>query len=102
MRIIGLVEADFNIALKILFTRRLMSQAEILGMTPGQHGGRKNKSTYSCAMRKVMIFEWARFKKVPIGSCYCDLSSCFDRMMTAISAEKKVWQLMYENAGEKH
>ena len=43
MRIIGLVKADFNIALKILFTRRLMPQAERLGMTPDQHGGRKIK-----------------------------------------------------------
>ena len=57
MRTIGLVEADFNIALKILFTRRLMPQAKRLGITPNQHGGRKNKSTYSCAMRKIMLFE---------------------------------------------
>ena len=92
MRIIGLVEADFNIALKILFTRRLMPQAERLGITPDQHGCSKNKSTYSCAMRKIILFEWARFRKEPVGSYYCDLSSCFDRMMTiitAITARKK-------------
>ena len=56
MRIIGLVKMDFNIALKILFTRRLMPQAKRLGITPNQHGGRKNKSIYSCAMRKIMLF----------------------------------------------
>ena len=63
MRIIGLVKADFNIALKILFTRRLMPQAKRLGITPNQHGGRKNKSTYSCAMRKVTTLELARYVK---------------------------------------
>ena len=36
MRIIGLVEADLNQALKIKFTRQLMWNAEKTGMTPNQ------------------------------------------------------------------
>jgi len=34
--IIGLVEADFNIAMKIMFAKKLMWQAENLGIAPDQ------------------------------------------------------------------
>ena len=45
MRIIGLLEADFNTALKIIFARRMMCNGEISGMTNSQWGGRANRST---------------------------------------------------------
>ena len=39
MRIIGLVRADFNQALKIPFTQQLMWKAEASGITPNQWVG---------------------------------------------------------------
>ena len=42
MRIIGLVEADFNCALKILYSERLMKNAEDAGISADQWGDRKN------------------------------------------------------------
>ena len=44
MRIIGLVEADFNTALKIIFARKLMWNAELSGLSPDQWGGRPKKT----------------------------------------------------------
>jgi len=44
MRIIGLVKADFNTALKIVFVQKLMWQAENSDITPDQWGGRPDRS----------------------------------------------------------
>ena len=43
MRNIGLVEADFNCALKILYSERLMKNAEDASISVDQWGGRKNR-----------------------------------------------------------
>ena len=67
MRIIGIVEADFNQALKILFTGQFMWKAEASGITPNQWGGRANQSASDCASRKVLTFEYKRLMRQPIG-----------------------------------
>ena len=43
MRIIGLVEADFNTALEIMFAQKLMWQAEASSITPDQWGGHADR-----------------------------------------------------------
>ena len=86
MRVIGLVEADFNTALKILFTRDLMWNAEQAGISPDQWGGRANRSAPDCATRKMYMWESARLAKRTVGSFFGDLASCFDRMKTCISS----------------
>ncbi|KAL7549685.1 hypothetical protein ACHAWF_012948 [Thalassiosira exigua] len=85
MRIIGLVEADFNTALKILFTQRLMANSELAGLSSNQWGGRANRSAPDCATRKLISWENARYMKTTAASFFGDLASCFDRMPTSIS-----------------
>lgn len=85
MRIIGLVEADFNTALKILFAKQLMTNAEKAGISSDQWGGRANRSAPDCATRKLLTWEDARISKKNVGSFFGDLASCFDRMKTSIS-----------------
>eukprot|EP00956_Cyclotella_meneghiniana_P043637 scaffold280626_cov142-Cyclotella_meneghiniana.AAC.1 len=41
-RIIGLLHADFNTALKFLFAKQMMQNAENLGLSDEQWGSRKN------------------------------------------------------------
>ncbi len=86
MRIIGLLEADFNTALKILFAQELTWAVEETGLSPDQWGGRVNKSAPDCATRKVIIWEYARFIKKTAGSFFRDLASCFDDMLRRLSA----------------
>lgn len=86
MRIIGLVEADFNTALKIYFAQGLMRNAEASGLTPDQWGGRPNRSAPDCATRKLLTWEYKRYMKQTMGSFFGDLASCFDRMKTCLSS----------------
>ncbi|KAL7517819.1 LOW QUALITY PROTEIN: hypothetical protein ACHAWF_000155, partial [Thalassiosira exigua] len=54
MRIIGLVEVDFNTALEILFTQRLMANSELAGLSSNQWGGRANRSVPDCTTSHYM------------------------------------------------
>ncbi|KAL7524119.1 hypothetical protein ACHAWF_004027 [Thalassiosira exigua] len=73
MRIIGLLEADFNMALKILFAGRLMCNAEIAGISS------------TCATRKLVAWECTRYMKTTLVSFFCDLAGNFDCMLVPIS-----------------
>ena len=47
LRIIQLIEADFNAAMKILLRKRLMRHADNAGANSNQtHGGRQGRSIY--------------------------------------------------------
>ncbi|KAL7551260.1 hypothetical protein ACHAWF_014446 [Thalassiosira exigua] len=103
MRIIGLLEADFNTALKIIFARRMMCNAEISGMTNSQWGGRANRSTHQCALRKLITWEWARYAKHTVASFFWDLASNFDRVVQpvcAVHAQKRCPQVHLPFHGE--
>ena len=100
MRIIGIVEADFNQALKIKFTRQLMRNAEKTGMTPNQWGGRANRSAPDCASRKLLTLEYVRYMKRPLGIFFSDLSNCFDRMLPRLSSLVSMKKGMTSNVCE--
>ena len=86
MRIIGLVEADFNCALKILYSGRLMANAETAGISPDQWGGRKNRDAITCVTCGLLVFESARIMKQTIAACSADAASCFGRVRSAYAS----------------
>jgi len=85
LRIIGILEADFNIALKILFSRNLMAMAEKTGLDDDQWGCRKNRTSIDAAMRKLLTFEYGRYMYATVGTNPIDLTACFDRMRPEIT-----------------
>jgi hypothetical protein len=85
LRIIGLLEADFNTALKFFFSREMMENTERYGMTDEQWGGRRNRSSVDAAMLKLLTFECARIKKATIADTMYDLVACFNRMKARMS-----------------
>ncbi|KAL7504284.1 hypothetical protein ACHAXN_004116, partial [Cyclotella atomus] len=95
LRIIGLIEADLNTALKFYFASRMMWNAEQDGMTDEQWGGRKNRSSVDAAMLKLLVFECARIKKSTVGITMYDLVACFDQdLNTALKfyfASRMMW-----------
>ena len=85
MRIIGLVEAELNCALKIFYSQRLMSNTEKAGLSSNQWGGRANRNATTCATRKLLICEHSRTTKRSIGMGEADQRDCFDRQTRAMS-----------------
>ena len=85
LRIIGLLEADFNTALKY-FARELSRKMEESGeLSDEQWGSRHDRTSIDAAIVKLLTFETARAKKSTIGMIYYDCASCFDRMPLALS-----------------
>ena len=60
LHIIGLLEADFNTALKFFFAKKMMANAEKIGLSDEQWGSRKNCSSIDAAILKLLMFESAR------------------------------------------
>lgn len=85
LRIIALLEADFNTALKILFSQRLITNAEKAGLNNEQWGSRKNRMSLDPAMRNMITFEYGRYKRATIAMFAADLTACFDRMFPSLS-----------------
>ena len=85
LRIIGLLEADFNTALKYFFAKRMMTNAEQISISDEQWGSRKNRSSIDAAMLKLLMFETARVKRATLAGTYYDLCANYDRIFKSIS-----------------
>ena len=85
LRIIGLLEADFNTALKIYFAKHMITNSEGSDLTEEQWGGRPGRTAHDPALRKLLTFEYARAVYVTIALFANDATACFDRMVPAIS-----------------
>ena len=86
LRIIGILEADFNTALKILFARQLMRAAEGQDLLHDeQWGSRPNRTAHDAAMTKMLTFEFGRYMKATIALFANDQTACFDRMWPELS-----------------
>ena len=85
LRIIGILEVDFNTALKILSAKELMSHAETTGFHDKQWGPRQARSSTDPALRKMMAFEYGRYMKATIAVFLSDQRACFDRMWPALT-----------------
>ena len=85
LRIIGLLEADFNTALKYFFAKRMMPNAKTIGLSDKQWGSRKHRSSIDAAMLKLLMFETARVKKTTLAGTYYDLCANYDRIFKSIS-----------------
>ena len=98
LRIIGLLEADFNTALKILFSKKLIANAEKAGLNDEQWGSRRNRMALDPAMRNMMTFEYGRYMRITIAMFAADLTACFDRMFPGLSNITAAKYGMEENA----
>ena len=96
VRIIVLVEGQWNTALKHYYPRLLMSEAEATGIHGDQWGGRYGRTAPDLQLRKMMFWEYGRFARLTLGGNYGDLMSCYDRIMSFfsnIAAQKKgMWK----------
>ena len=82
LRIIQLVEADFNIYQKIKIGRAFMNHLEDNSLLPNElYGGRKHRSTSEPIQIQRTIFDITRQQKTPLISITVDAEACYDRMV---------------------
>ncbi|KAL7544844.1 hypothetical protein ACHAWF_009231 [Thalassiosira exigua] len=86
LRIIGLVEADFNTALMLFFACHLIGNAELTPLTEEQWGGRPGRTAVEPALCKMLAFEYGRVMYVTIALFANDATACFDRMVPDITS----------------
>ncbi|KAL7550658.1 hypothetical protein ACHAWF_013872 [Thalassiosira exigua] len=67
LRIIGLVEADFNTALKLFFAKHLISNTETTKLTEEQWGGRAGRTAVKLTLLKMLAFEYGRIMYVTVA-----------------------------------
>ena len=81
LRIIQLFEADFNVALNLIFGRRQMYYRDIHGLNiEATYGGRKHKSCHQALTRIQYTAEISRLTRQPMGLVDIDAAGCFDRI----------------------
>ena len=86
LRIIGLMEGDLIARLKWYYNKHLMPNAETIGLSPNQWGGRSGRSAIECAYRKIITWEYFRYAKEVAASFPGDLQSNFDRMLAPLNS----------------
>ena len=86
LRIIVLLEADFNLALRTIWMRRLFTQAEKANFVDEQWGNRKNKNVLDCLTMKLLTCESARIMKTNMALMAMDAAACYDRILTYLSS----------------
>lgn len=66
LRIIQLIEADYNYSLKLIWGKHLASEAENLSFIPEEQTGvRPQRSALHPALMKVLCFDFARITNTP-------------------------------------
>jgi hypothetical protein len=86
LRTIHLFEADFNWCQGLIIGRRMIKEAEIKDrLHDNQWGTRPGRHALGAVSLKVMSYEIARLTRTPLGSFDMDATSCFDRIVIALS-----------------
>ena len=83
-RTINIVEADLNMAIRILIARRLMKKAEQQDLPDEQWGGRKGRSSMDLGLNKLLSIDYARVTRRPLGVVELDATACFDRIVRPV------------------
>ena len=62
MRIIGLLEADFNTELNLIFAKKMIRNTEQCGICGEQWGGQPNKTEKNKAFKKLLTLDYSRLE----------------------------------------
>ena len=82
LRIIQLMEGDFNGGLRYIFGRKLMHYADATNISSeSTYGGRKGKNCHDALARIQLAKEQLRIMRTPSIGIDVDASACFDRQL---------------------
>ena len=87
MRIIQLVEADFNIYQKIKISRELMRKIVKEETFPDEmYGGRKNRTSHDAISAQTLMFDLARQQERTMVCLNLDAEKCYDRIFPSYAS----------------
>jgi enamine deaminase RidA (YjgF/YER057c/UK114 family) len=85
LRVIHILKADYNLALKEIFGRRLMKNCELHGtLGDRQDGFRKGRSTMRTLLQNELINDYNKRLRINNFVGLTDISGCFDRILPSI------------------
>jgi hypothetical protein len=89
LRVINLFEADFNLILGILWSRRLMVNArKHKALSKCQWGGHKGSTSLDPVLLKVMSMETSAYTCTSLTVNDKDAEACFDRVVMSVSNQR--------------
>ena len=81
LRIVQLFEADFNAALKILYSRRMMENSEKYRLNPDQvYASRKGNTVHDCLVNLQLTYEISHSTRSVMAILFNDMAGCYDRL----------------------
>jgi hypothetical protein len=87
LRVIHILEADYNLALKAIFGRRLLRNCEAFGTLGDlQDGFRKGRSTTRTLLHNEILNDYNKRLRIDNFIGMTDISGCFDRILPSIVA----------------
>ena len=87
LRIIQLIEADYNAMLKIKINRIFMNKCENNNeWNDGVFGGRKNRSTWDALLTQILICDVCRQTNTDFTIASIDATKCYDKMFANVGS----------------
>jgi hypothetical protein len=87
LRVIHLIESDFNLLIGILWGRRMMAHAEKLGLLGDeQSGSRADRSAIDVLVLKQCLYSIMRLARRNGASFDNDAKSCYDRIVMLVAS----------------
>ncbi len=86
LRVIHLLEADFNYVLRLVWGKRLVSFAEDRGYLGEEQGGNRSgrKANDQC-LEKILVYDNARLTRTALITIDNDAKSCYDRILRSLA-----------------
>jgi hypothetical protein len=84
LRAILLMEADFNFHNKLIFGRRMLKQARLLDLIPGEQFNEKENTADDGVLEKVLLFDISRQTRRATAVASVDAANCYDRISHAL------------------
>jgi Reverse transcriptase (RNA-dependent DNA polymerase) len=86
LRVIHLFEADYNLMLKIIWSRKAVCHAHCHdALNDGQSGSRPGRRAIDVVLTKEMKYQYARFTQTNLATIDNDAKSCYDRIVCNVA-----------------